>query len=690
MITKWQIITPDKNAVSVLTKNGGLSPAAAAVLVCAGADTMEKAADFFSENDSGEEDEFPFGAGYSDPFMIRDMERACDIISEAIDSGELICIYGDYDCDGVTATAVLWSYLTDIGANVITYINERELGYGMNTAAVKELDKKGVKLIVTVDNGISAIEEARLCRELGIRLVVTDHHQPGEELPDAEAVVDPHRRDCPSLYKDLCGCGLVLKLIAAMEGGDMDRAVEQYSDLTAIATIADVVPLTGENRKIVKHGLHYLENTENPGLRALIAHSGLKPPYTSMSAAFGLAPRINAAGRIGSPSDALKLLICEDEETAEELAEKVCGLNTQRREFESRILSDIAEQIRKDPSMLDKRAAVFCGTGWHHGVVGIAAARCTERFGKPVFLMSGESGDTEVRGSARSVEGFNIFKALSHCSELLSRFGGHSGAGGFSLSRENVTGFDALIQEFAAQNAADGISPRPTVRACGGVTAAELTVSSVEGLDILEPFGEGNPRPLFLLQGSVIEDIIPLKNGEHTKLTVSSGGMRFTGLMFGTKTDSFPYSRGDEVNMLVSPEINEYNGRKSVSLRISDIRRKGLNQSKLIAAEDTYYAFRRGEKLDSRLIEYITPKREELAAVYRAIGRSHFSAPGLYGKMGGGLNYCKFLICLDIFEESGLITYDRCTDRIGIIPGAPKADTEQTPTMQRLRAYKSQ
>ncbi len=685
MITKWQLITPDKNTVSQLAAAGGLSPAAAAVLVMRGADTIEKAAAFFSEN-SGSDEEFSPGAGFSDPFLIRDMEKACSIILEAADSGALICVYGDYDCDGVTAAALLSGYLTDIGANVITHINEREMGYGMNAEAIRTLKDKGVELIVTVDNGISAVSEAALCRELGIRLVITDHHQPGETLPDADAVVDPHRQECPSPFKDLCGCGLALKLVAALEGGDMDSAVEQYSDLAAIATIADVVPLRGENRRLVRLGLHYLENTENPGLTALIEASGIKPPYTSEAVAFGIAPRINAAGRIGSPSDALRLITCEDDEEAQELSERICRLNNERRELEKVILEDISRQVAADPSLLDGRTAVFCGTGWHHGVVGIAAARCAERFGIPVFLMSGNENEDEVRGSARSVEGLNIFKALSYSGEVLERFGGHSGAGGFSLSRENVPGFARLIEEYAAEIAGSCNSPRAVTEACGGISPVDLTVEAVEGLDILEPFGEGNPRPLFLIEG-ICEDIIALKGGDHTKLMVNCGGTRFPALMFGTKTDTVPYRKGEEVNMLVTPEINEYGGKKSVTLKVADIRKKGLNQSKLIAAEETYKAFRRGEGLDLRLTQYITPKREELIEVYRAMGKSIFSPLGLYGRTGSAMNYCKFLICLDIFEECGLIFHDRCRDLVGIIEGAPKADTDKAPTMQKLKCH---
>lgn len=681
LIKKWLINTPDEKAVKELSVKGGLTMPAARALVAAGTDTMEKAVDFFGQNE-----EKSFDMGFSDPLLIRDMEKACDILNDAVDSGELICVYGDYDCDGVTATAVLAGYLTDIGGNVMTYINERSEGYGMNINAVRKLHEQGVSLIVTVDNGIAAIDEAKLCRELGVRLIVTDHHQPGKVLPDAEAVVDPHRADCPSFYKDYCGCGLALKLIAAMEGGDMERAVEQYSDLAAIATVADVVPLTGENREIVRYGLHYLENTENEGLRALIEKAGLKAPYTSVSAAFSLAPRINAAGRIGSPSDALRLLMSETPEEAAEYAERVCALNAERKDHESKIIADIAAQINADSTLLDGRVLVFCGSGWHHGVIGIAAARCVEKYGKPVFLMSADEGETELRGSARSIEGLNVFKALSYAEDALLKFGGHSGAGGFSLEKDKFPLFRQKLAEYADSQAAAGEKCVPFIAVSGAIPPAELTVQGIKGLDVLEPFGEANPRPVFLLQGCKIDNIISLSNGAHTKLAVSVGGAALTGLMFGTRFEEFPLRRGDEANLLISPEINSFNNKESVSLRIIDVRKKGLNQQKLIAAEEAYYSFRRGEKADKRIIAAMIPERSDLAAVYRTAGQSRLSPMGLYSRLDTDMNYCKFLMCLDIFSETGLMEYDRCADRVHIIQGAPKADTELAPTMQRLRS----
>ncbi|MGN0643186.1 MAG: single-stranded-DNA-specific exonuclease RecJ [Huintestinicola sp.] len=683
---KWIIGKPDEKAVRELCLKGGLTSLAASALVSRGIDNMEKAKAFFGMTDDGDNE--TADTAFSSPFLIRDMEKACSLISDAVDEGILICIYGDYDCDGVTATAVLCSYLANIGGNVITYINDRSEGYGMNYNAVRRLAERGVGMIITVDNGISAFDEAKLCRELGITLVVTDHHRPSDILPDAEAVVDPHRSDCPSPYKDYCGCGLVLKLIAAMESEDMAFALEQYSDLAAIATVADIVPLTGENREIVRYGLHYLENTENFGLRALMERAGAKPPYTASSAAFLIAPRINAAGRIGSASDALALLLEEDPDTAAELADKICRLNDERKSLEAAVLNDIIAQVKADPSLLDKRVLFFAGKGWHHGVIGIAAARCMERFDRPVFLMSCDEGENEYRGSARAPLEFNVFKALGSCGAVLEKFGGHSGAGGFSVKAEHLSEFDALLQKYAADLSAEGISYVPKAEAVKAVMPSELTVENIKGLDVLEPFGEGNERPVFLIAGAVIKDIIPLSRGAHTKLILNCGGTELAGLMFSEKTAGFAYKQGNSVNLLVSPEINSFRGRESVSLKITGISLTGINISRCIAAEDAYRAFRRNEAVDKKLVSRMIPDRNALAAVYRAAGEETLSPQTIYSRICAvpDINLCKVLLCIDIFEESGLMEYDRCTDKVHIIKGAPKADTAKAPSYIKICA----
>lgn len=426
---KWTVGSPDLNAAKIISQQGGLSGICAEVLVSRGIDSMEKAVSFFNADTDKDE-----GERLSDPFLIKDMREAADAILAAVDNGKSICVYGDYDCDGITATALLYSYIECIGGNVRYYINDRSEGYGLCADALKRLAEEGTELIVTVDNGISAVEEAKLAKELGIELVITDHHRPGDILPDAPAVVDPHRDDDLSPFKDLCGCGVALKLAAAMDGGSLDSALEQFSDLAAIATVADVVPLSGENREIVRLGLKYLENTENAGLQALMEAASVKLPVTSTQAAFAIAPRINASGRFASASEAVELLLCEDPDAAAEMAARLNSLNSARKKTEADIMEEIRGDILKNPHILYERILFLYGEGWHHGVIGIVAAKLVERFGKPVFILSGD-GD-EARGSARSVAGFSVHKALTACSGLLTKFGGHSGAGGFPLRKK--------------------------------------------------------------------------------------------------------------------------------------------------------------------------------------------------------------------------------------------------------------
>ncbi len=672
---KWIVGRPSPEAVKTLSEQGGLTRLCAGVLAARGIDTIEKAMQFFNQ----QEDEDIL----SDPFLIKDMRKAADTIQQAVDEGKKICVYGDYDCDGVTASAVLYSYLECIGGNVTYYINKRSEGYGIFSGALKKLAADGVELIVTVDNGISAVEEAKLAAELGIELVITDHHRPGKVLPEAAAVVDPHRADDVSPFKDLCGCGVALKLTAAMDGGDYSMAMEQFSDLAAIATVADIVPLTGENREIVRQGLRYIENTENPGIKALIEAAGVKMPVSSAAAAFSIAPRINASGRLGSADDALRLFLCDDEEQAAELAENLNRLNSERKNIESDILEMIHEKISEDPSILYRRVLFIYEEGWHHGVIGLIASKLCEKFGKPVFILSDDG--SSARGSARAPEGFSVHKALSACSGVLGKFGGHTGAGGFSLLKENIPAFESLLQKYAAEEFPS--MPVKAVRADKIILPEELNVDNVSSLKLLEPFGEGNPQPVFAVPSAALKKVTALSEGKHTKLEFVYGGVTVTGLLFGQKTDVFPYKAGDMLDMLISPEINTYNGRTSVNVRIADIRRSGIPQNKYFAAKETYESFKRGENISSVLLPRIVPDRQELAAVYRAIPKGRpADLDGIYYSVcSETMNYCKFRISLDIFSELGLIKTDIFYETAEALPVDHKADLESSEILAGLR-----
>lgn len=675
---KWIIGKPDDSASAELAKQCGLSPLCSSVLVSRGINSVQKACDFFNFR---KDNSLP---ALSDPFLTKDMKAAANAVLEAVDNGEYICVYGDYDCDGITATTILYSYLECLGANVRYYINMRSDGYGLCEKGIRELADDGVQLIVTVDNGISAVSEVKLANELGMKVVVTDHHQPGESLPDALAVVDPHRTDCTSLYKELCGCAVALKLIAAMDGGDYSAALEQFSDFAALATIADVVPLTGENRFIVESGLHYLKNTENLGLKALMKKAGVKDRLSSVDVSFSIIPRINASGRFGSASDAVELFLTDDEQRAEELAEQLDRLNSERKAAEEQILASIEESISASPEILYDRVLVIYGEGWHHGVIGIVAARLVERFGKPVFLLS-DDGD-EARGSARSVEGFSIYEALAACGDHLTKFGGHVGAGGFSLSKENIGSFKAAMQKFAAEH-----YPAPpvlTIRADKVILPNELTLDAISSLSSLEPFGEGSRQPIFLIRKAVLTDIVPLSGGVHTKLRLNYGGTMLEGLLFGTKAEDILYRKGDTLDLLASFSINVFNGRTSVSMRISDMRSSSVSQLRYFNAKAAYEQFRRGEGVEPALAKRALPTRDELILIYKTIAKfGVISSDELFGQLDENvISYCKLRIAVDIFTELGFITYEIWSDRITFIKNPPKAAIESSKIYQSFAA----
>lgn len=669
---KWIINKPDTEKVIHILKKTDLTSLAAEVLVSRGITEIQQLVDFFSQDE------------LSDPFLLKDMYEACEVIHDAIEKELSICIYGDYDCDGITSTAILYNYLQCAGANVSYYIPEREDGYGLNKDSVKKLAQDGIELIITVDNGIVALEEAELIYELGMKLVITDHHQPLDTLPRAEAIVDPHRKDCTSPFKPLAGVGVVIKLVSALDDGNYDFILEQYSDIACIGTIADIVSLTGENRTIVKRGLEQLSVTENAGLTSLMEKSAIKTDnITSTAIAFILAPRINAAGRFGSPKTALKMLVSEDENT-EELASELVSLNTKRKKVEDEILKDILNKINQNPSVLTERVIVVDGEDWHHGVVGIVCSRILERFGKPNFIISIE-GD-EARGSARSVKGFNVFECLSYCSDLLIKSGGHELAGGFSLKKENIPAFKEKIAEYAKFN--NPSMPPQVLKADKLLRGIDLKVENVEGLEALEPFGEGNPQPVFAIIGARIDRIVPLANGRHTKLEITYENAKISALLFNTNPDNFTLLSNDYADFIVNVDINEYNNNKNISIKVKDYRRSGIVQDKYFSAKSCYEALKRNESLDEKFIKRIVPSREDLISVYKFLMeyKGKINIDSLFTKLtDDSMNYCKLRLCLDIFSELELIRTDIITENIEFIPPTKKVDLESSQILKELR-----
>lgn len=669
---KWKINVSDDALAADFKKKCDLSMLTLKIMTAREYTDFQQLVDFFNETE------------LSDPFMIKDMQPAVDTILAAVDGYDLICVYGDYDCDGVTATVILYNYLESMGANVMYYIPERKNGYGMNMEAVKALAEKGVALIVTVDNGISAHDEAEEIARLGMKLVITDHHQPSETLPKAAAVVNPHRQDCPSVYKELAGVGVALKLCAALDGGNYDLILEQYSDICALGTVADIVPLTGENRTIVRRGLMYMKNSENPGLNFLIDKAGVNRDKLDSSAiAFQISPRINASGRFGSPLTAVKALLSEYDEDAESYVDTLITLNNQRKEAEIEIMGEIMKYVDAKPEILNQRVLVIAGKGWNHGVIGIVSAKLLELYGKPNVLISIEENGV-ARGSARSVKGFNIFKCFSAASDLLEQFGGHECAGGLTVKEENIEAFAQRVYEYA--NSLE-VMPSAVIECDIRLLPDDITVDNIKGLSAMEPFGADNSQPVFAVLGAKPVRITPLSQGKHTRLDLEYGKSKFQALIFNKSSESLVFGIGDLIDLAVNLYINVYNGREYISAKVLDCRPHSVNQSKYFAAKDAYEKYMRGEQLPENFLNKINPSRQELVEVYKYIsGVKEISADDLYMRLNKpAMNYCKLRICIDAFAQSGLVDFSPSVQRVKILPVTHKVELDSAPVLSELR-----
>ncbi len=590
------------------------------------------------------------------PFEIRDMDKAVERVRRAIEDGERICVYGDFDADGVTSTALLYSYLSDIGADVMYYIPSRETeGYGMNTDAVAKLYERGVKLIITVDNGIAAVDEIAYANTLGIDTVVTDHHAVPDVLPDAVAIVDLHRPDCNSSFKELSGVGVAFKLVQAIEGeyADVDGLLENYSDLAAIGTVGDIVPLRGENRVLVKNGLMHINNGDRIGIAALSEEAGLSGRHISAgNLSFTLVPRINAGGRLGLSKKSVSMLLTEDEEYAADIAAELSSDNTERQQLEREILSDIDDLIREDPSIVNNRVIVVYGEGWHKGVIGIVASRVKEVYSKPSIVIT---LDGEVcRASGRSVAGFSLIDAVFACSDHLVQCGGHPMAVGFGITRENIEPFIAAINAYAASHPI----PPATLELDCKLNPAQLSVSMAADLSILEPYGAGNPTPLFGLFNMTIRDIREIGGGKHLRLTLSRGEATVVAMRFSTTLKEFPYQIGDIVDLAVTMDVNVYNNTESLSVFVRDIRFSGIDEDSYISSKEIFESFCRGDQITAAEAISLIPDRDEFAVVYRCIrstGGYRYSLDTLLYRLDCDISYGKLRVILECMNELGLI-----------------------------------
>ena len=659
----WTVGKYDIDKVETLMKELSLKEFLSKVLVAKGFDTPESADEYLNGSISS----------LADPFLLTDMDKAVNKIRESVNNHEKIMIYGDYDVDGITSVAALWRYLTFKGADVCTYIPERiNEGYGLNASAIQKFANDGVKLIITVDSGITAHEEIEFAKSLGIDVVITDHHECREELPEAVAVVNPHRQDSEYPFKELAGVGVVFRLICAYEGNkNLSNICAKYSDIVALGTVADVMPIVGENRIIVKHGLSALVNTKNKGLCSLIEQtfaerkSAQRKNITASSIGFGLAPRINAAGRIGDVNQALKLLITENKAEADNIATYLCSVNRERQLIENMIFEEAVNQIESNHDFDNDKVIVLVSEKWHLGVIGIVASKITERYKLPSILISID-GDVG-KGSGRSIKGFNINEAISACKNLLIKYGGHELAAGLTIDKNNVDAFRKAINEYASSSF-DFSSVCNYIDADFEIDVKDITVDHAKQLQSMEPFGLRNPLPMFYIKDVRINELYSIGEGKHLKMIIEKNSCLATALYFGMSTDRFPFSEGDTVDIMCNMDLNDFRGTLSVQVVIKDVRMSEQDNLEKLHNEE---AFRRFSESDVRVTACDVPDMTDFRAAFLYIKSliKEFDegkqlsiwkcSKDLSRQYSSKCSHLKFNIILAVFEEMGLINLSR-------------------------------
>ena len=627
------------------------------------------------------------------PMLLRDMDKAVRRVQLALDRGELIAVYGDYDVDGITSTCLLTQFLAARGGDVIPYIPSRlGEGYGLNADAVHTLSQKGVALVITVDCGITAVEEVALANSLGIDVVITDHHACKEELPPAAAVVDPHRPDCPYPFKGLAGVGVALMLALAVAGPESGRKVfDEFCDLAAVGTVADVMPMTGANRAIVSQGLARLDPPRRLGFGSLIRCAGLADkPVGSVSVGYILAPRINASGRMGMAEVAVELFLTHDPARAEELALRLCELNRERQGIESEIFQQCVQCLEEAPQ---HGVIVLAGSQWHQGVVGIVASRLAEKYACPCFMICLDGG--MGKGSCRSWGDINLFELLSSCGRLLENFGGHAMAAGFTVREENIPALAAALRR-AVEQSCQGRELPSVLEVDMAVMPQHLTVEAVESLDLLEPCGTGNPRPVFLLQGAQVHNMSQVGRGRHLKLRLESRGVSLDAIYFSSQGAELGLYPGCRVDVVFYPQINDFRGVRSVQLQVVDLR---LAPSRAQLEQAIYDKYRQGEDLTCDEARFLLPDRGEFVTLWRWLERQSVGCtvvedtPARIARAVARAARqrevpARTMLCLEVMEERGLINLNRRTDRIQITLRhvEHKVDLEASEIMKRLRA----
>ena len=660
------------------------------------------------------------------PMQLKDIEKALDRIELAIAQNHKILIYGDYDVDGVTSVCTLFLYLKSVGAEVQYYIPSRSgEGHGVSCASIEKFAKEGVKLIITVDTGITAIEEVEFAKTIGVDFIITDHHECHGQLPSARAVVNPHRPDCPYPFKELAGVGVVFKLICALHCRISRKpmiecvrdVMDNYGDLVAIGTIADVMPIIGENKLIVARGLQMLQKTERVGIIALMEAAAMthvrkigggpvykkKPKINSAYIGYTLAPRINAAGRIRNASIAVELFLTNDYAVADELALILCEANKERQAEENRIMQEAFAIIEEKHNFENDPVIVLESDTWHHGVIGIVSSRITEKYGLPSILISFDGCDPDAhsfddmgKGSGRSVHGLNLVEALFCCSELLPKFGGHELAAGLSIRRGDVPAFCKSVNAYAREKLSS--SPIETVvEADGEITLSDVNMTVATDLQLLEPYGAGNPMPTFMIRNLTIKDITPVTGGKHSKVVFSDDNANVVGMCFSYPASHLSIFKGEKADVLFTIDINDYNGKKTVQMIVKELRTSDAQKQKDAYERKRFAEIWSGAHFAKE--ENILPTREDFAAVYCFVRHCvrcgedelthHSILLHLYDNPAISVNYIKLKCIIRILQEMNVLGIDEIREEyyhFTLHFNDEKVDLEKSNILRRLRS----
>lgn len=669
MRKNWKVKHSDSEAVKALMSEMNISRPLADILVSRGYDSSSIASDFISPENSVE----------YDPFLLKDMNEAVDRIRNAIKNRETIGIIGDYDVDGITATAIIYKYLHYAGVSVKYHIPSREgEGYGINIETLKKMKALGCSLIISVDCGITAIEEVEFAKTLGVDMIITDHHEVGENIPDAVAVINPKRPDDPYPFSKLSGVGVAYKLASAL---GIENHKEEFIAFAALGTLADMMPVTGENRKIIIDGMKFIQQGVNIGLSELMSKSGVSSNrFNSFSLSFIIAPRMNAAGRMENAETALKLLLEEDAYTAGLIAEKLCSLNKLRQETEAEIFKQAVQILENDDSYKNDKIIVLYDEKWHQGVIGIVAAKITEKYEKPAILFTSANGNG--KGSGRSVTGFSIHKAVSECGELLTKFGGHEYAVGLGIEIGNIQAFREKINKIAE---CITIEKRSLI-IDAELFDNEISFNTVEQLSLIEPFGEGNPQPIFLVKDLKLA-YMRVVGEKHTRMSFKKAAYSYDAIYYNNTPDSLDVYLGDRVDVVFSLSVNEYNGSENLQIVIKDI-------SPTYNFIEVYEEFQEvcvsGNISDRADI----PDFPEFELVYKTIAKLSAAEhkpmellEEINKRSSNEISTLKLLVILSVFAELSLIDFKLEHNRIyvSVVKNAEKTSLDKSELLRRLK-----